>query len=620
MKRRLYIILLAFLFAFDTPIGRAVQNPSTTNPAGYTTVPQSYIRSSLVNTSNPVNLNGNQIVTGNVRRGMSFRGNVPYQSTSSFSSTLGSASLNSFMRDSAGSEDIGNYSSSVGSAGANYQSYQLPSSTVTTMSQVNPKTSIRANTTANNNTQYVSGSNTYQNLPNASNWNNSARPPVTWQLYNPGSATAQTQYESSATMTPRTNEQRTPNQNIQYQSNNMLSSQQYNQQQSANVNTSGNLWNNSQYTDNQSAIPQQNQSLTGLQNTTNQTSQPPQTSVMNQATSTGEQNLMTSYRPGNLEQSLPVTNYTRSQYETDPAITNIQKYQAQSGGNPNANQNVETSEAIERIQKQLDDLIKSIDYRLENPTDYTSQYTTTVQDISTPSQTDTSYRPGQATRDFSGQSGSNLQNPAALPGVSEPQIPRSNYASILDRPTQGPAQTPQSEISDRAKSIMGEYDSYESFSQSKYQQLYRAAEGHLNIGRFHQAADAFTLAAIYKPDDPACYGGRGHALFAAGEYVSSALCIIRAIEIDPQYIANKIDFVELLGDTELLNNRIAELQKWLHKSNAPGLGFLLCYVYYQTGNLDKANQLIDVVCREMPQSRAATTLKTAIDFKLKVRQ
>ena len=137
-KKRLFIIVMV-LFAFGGPIALAVQNPSTRNPAGLTTTPQSYLRSNLVNTSSTIDNSGNQIVTGNVRRGAHFRGNVPYNSPSSFSSTLGSSTLSSFMRDSAGTEDFGSHrGTTAGStSGTSYQPYHLPSATVTTMSPNN---------------------------------------------------------------------------------------------------------------------------------------------------------------------------------------------------------------------------------------------------------------------------------------------------------------------------------------------------------------------------------------------------------------------------------------------------------------------------------------------------
>ena len=75
-----------------------------------------------------------------------------------------------------------------------------------------------------------------------------------------------------------------------------------------------------------------------------------------------------------------------------------------------------------------------------------------------------------------------------------------------------------------------------------------------------------------------------------------------------------------MGDAEDLNNKIAELNKWLQKSNAPGLGFLLGYVYYREGRFNEAKKVMDVVSREMPQSRAAVALKMAVDFKLNTQQ
>ena len=104
-----WLIIIVLFCVLITPICYPVQNPSMNNPASVTTIPQSYYGGSLVDTSNPIDTTGNQIITGNVRQGMSFRGNVPYSSPSSFHASLGSSSLSSFMRDSTGTEDIGRY-------------------------------------------------------------------------------------------------------------------------------------------------------------------------------------------------------------------------------------------------------------------------------------------------------------------------------------------------------------------------------------------------------------------------------------------------------------------------------------------------------------------------------
>jgi len=624
-KQRLFIIVFA-LFAFGGPGVFAVQNPSIRNPAGVTTTPQSYLGNSLVDTSNPIDTGGNQIVTGNVRRGMHFRGNVPYSSPSSFSSTLGSSSLNSFMRDSAGAEDFGSHrgSPAVSSAsGTNYQPYHLPSATVTTMSPNRPGITTQANTSINNGSQYVSGSQTQQNQPAVSTWGTPSQTPTLWQLYNPGLAGAQSQYNTLSesrpiTPSPRLDGQQQQGRFGQYpqNENETATSLQALQQRQTTSNATQNSRDYSLFTENRVTMPQTELPQRNLQQspeTINQwqqaptvpqygTSEPAPMVTTNQPvptvtqrlmpttsefTAKGEQNTSSPYRRGNLEQSLPVNNNTAYQPYTVSQPTGTQQYQGQGNRIPNATQDLKTSEAIAQIQKQLDDLIRSIDSRLQNPTDYTSQYTTTVQDISVP----------------------------RLPSEMAKPTSQNNPSPLTDL-----NQMSQEQIHARARRIMGPHTDYETFSQAKYTQLYRAAEGHLNIGRFHQAADAYTLAAIYNPDDPLCYAGRGHALFAAGEYISSALFLIRAIEIDPEYVNTQIDLVELLGDAQDLNKKIAELNKWLQKSNAPGLGFLLGYVYYREGRFNEAKKVMDVVSREMPQSRAAVALKMAVDFKLNTQQ
>ena len=98
MKSWLFIIVLLFL-ALGPPVGWSIENPAIRNPIGSATVPPSSIDSGLVNTPDPVDTTGNLVITGNVRRGRHFRGTVPYRSTTSFGSSVDSASLRSFFRD-----------------------------------------------------------------------------------------------------------------------------------------------------------------------------------------------------------------------------------------------------------------------------------------------------------------------------------------------------------------------------------------------------------------------------------------------------------------------------------------------------------------------------------------
>jgi tetratricopeptide (TPR) repeat protein len=118
---------------------------------------------------------------------------------------------------------------------------------------------------------------------------------------------------------------------------------------------------------------------------------------------------------------------------------------------------------------------------------------------------------------------------------------------------------------------------------------------------------------IYGPDNPQALVRRSHALFAAGEYMSSALFLSRALAIRPDYAKSKIDLATLLGDRSRLAGRIAELEQWSAKSGSPQLGLLLGYVYFQTGRLGEASKAIEAAHTKMPQSPAVAAIKAAID-------
>ncbi len=169
------------------------------------------------------------------------------------------------------------------------------------------------------------------------------------------------------------------------------------------------------------------------------------------------------------------------------------------------------------------------------------------------------------------------------------------------------------ELAVRAKSILGRHETFASYSEDKFNEHIRAAERYLKEGKYYRAADAYTLASIYKPDDPLAYAGKSHALFAAGEYMSSALFLSRALEIFPEYARFKVDIEAMVGDRDVLESRIADVGQWLASFNVPELHFLLAYVYHQMGRADRARQEISAAYEKMPDSPAVVTLKEAIE-------
>ncbi|MHC4565842.1 MAG: hypothetical protein ACYTE3_08780, partial [Planctomycetota bacterium] len=120
MRSWLLMLVMVLLPALGWSAGFAPRNPAVRNPVGVGTAPVSSYRNGLVTTPVPIDATADLSVTGNLRHGKQFRGNVPYRSTSdvgldpgssSLNSHRGAPSLSSFLRDTAGPEDFGRRSS-----------------------------------------------------------------------------------------------------------------------------------------------------------------------------------------------------------------------------------------------------------------------------------------------------------------------------------------------------------------------------------------------------------------------------------------------------------------------------------------------------------------------------
>ncbi|MDD5134824.1 MAG: hypothetical protein PHP01_05385 [Phycisphaerae bacterium] len=196
-------------------------------------------------------------------------------------------------------------------------------------------------------------------------------------------------------------------------------------------------------------------------------------------------------------------------------------------------------------------------------------------------------------------------------------------------PNQSPARKPQdeprkptdlrspySQIDEKtAEAVVGIHKSFATKSKDKFNYYMRSAEEFLRQGKYYRAADAYTLADIYKPNDPLAFAGRAHALFASGEYMSSAYFLSRAISIFPQYVKFKIDLNAMIPDRDRLESRIADIKLWIERTNSAELSFLLAYIYYQLDKIDLAAEAIKVASEKIPDSVSITALKQAIEKK-----
>jgi tetratricopeptide (TPR) repeat protein len=171
----------------------------------------------------------------------------------------------------------------------------------------------------------------------------------------------------------------------------------------------------------------------------------------------------------------------------------------------------------------------------------------------------------------------------------------------------------ETDVSIMARAILGGHKNYRSFAEAKYEQHVQQGWRDLEGGRYYRAAEAFRLAASYRPKDPEPLAGRGLALFAAGEYVSSALFISRAIEMSGRFASRKIDLEAIWPDKDKLEDRIIDARKWQTTTGSTELLFLLCYIYYQRDMLEEAASAAERLCEAVRDWPAAAALKEAID-------
>ncbi len=140
----------------------------------------------------------------------------------------------------------------------------------------------------------------------------------------------------------------------------------------------------------------------------------------------------------------------------------------------------------------------------------------------------------------------------------------------------------------------------------------RSAQLSMQQGQYARAVEAFSLAAACNPKDVGPVLGRSHALFAAGEYLNSAVYLAKAIESDPRYVLQKADLLESVGGPDVFVQRITALEKRAKAGNAPMLQLLLAYLYHQMSQSQQATAAIQAARRGLPSSPSVDLLSKAI--------
>ena len=673
-------VILSTVLCWST--SGSIENPGIGNPVGPSTVPPSTFRSSLVNNPSPIDTSGNLLITGNVRRGMHFRGDVPYRSTTSFGSTLGSSTLSSFLRDTAGSEDLKTNSNKYGT-----QPYYSPTETVTKMtpdrSEIFMPASTRISTRAQQNTRSAGtglfGSESMQQKQTlfgqgAAAADSGLQGPAT--QYGPLAQSRlmlESKFPTSMSQSPRNTEQLTPAQIGIRQQSQTSAAELYKEQvqdlrdtaQSTgwpgtdSTNVPGPELRESRWEKNESLkYPSQDTNIENLRPKfemqtppQNRDGEGKQTALTHQGISALEQFTLSKdsrsqknlFMQKDTNRSATSREFQTGQGQTSAGtLGTLERAGSDSSGLTGAGQDRQQDDVLERMRQQLEDLTKSLDATIQRRDAYKDvstepvakreqtplgyqQYVPDSRQVVGRERIDSSgtlnyYKPQGTGLGFNGED----LAPAAGGGLNRTDVGRqagleftgiSNYENSQKKssPLDELNKLSQADISAEANRIMGRYKSFDSLSESKFNQHMRDAEEHLKAGSYYRAASCFSLASVYQADNPLALAGRGHALFAAGEYVSSALFLSRALAISPEYLQMRVDLVAMLGDGNKLAGRIADIEQWLARSGSSQLQFLLGYVYYRTGQLLRAKQAIDAAYEKTPESTAVQVMKITID-------
>lgn len=163
-----------------------------------------------------------------------------------------------------------------------------------------------------------------------------------------------------------------------------------------------------------------------------------------------------------------------------------------------------------------------------------------------------------------------------------------------------------------AKKLLGDHKDFESLAREKFARYQELAGNFMKQGKYYEAINSWDLAEIWISNHPDSSMGRGHALFAAGEYMSSVHYIEKALSFSEWYAAQKTDLLELMDHTVFSENMV-ELEDIYKRSKSYRLGFLLAYLDYQAQRIDKSAKYLTAIEDKMIQNQAYQNLKKAVD-------
>jgi tetratricopeptide (TPR) repeat protein len=575
MKDKLSIIaVMVFFAAVSGGTGWAIEYSTVRSPVGFGAFRPSDPRSGLVRSPNPIDPSGNLVITGNVRGGRDFRGIVPYQASTDFRAVTGSSSLDSFLRDSAGFESLGRYT------GAN-RPFFSPSRTVTTTRPgqarvIGPPTMVIGRPAAN--------SEAIKNLPYLS-----SRQSMLYDgRYISGSGFRDLDFAS------------------------------FQMQKSV------------------LRIPTIVHEM-GVRRPMSMTLSEMERAILAEV---GIPILQDKDRMETRREAVAPRETWREQFriELEGVERTDAEFKESLVGEEGESLRLRTDkkrgpqlDVYEDMEQQIDELQKS--YEELMAAEVAKRALGATKGVWEREEA------GDGEKESSEESFSSVGSVSVKSGEVEPGHSKvegvmsdsgrlawpPSERLVTDRVRASGAERALGgiESSARAKAILGPHKSVASFWDEKFNQHIVAGERYLKEGKYYRSADAYTLALIYKPEEPLAYLGKSHALFTAGEYMSSALFLSRGVTAAGEGSEKKdYEIQQLLAlgsklltsiDKDKIENRVVDLEGWQQRSGSAELQFLLGYIYYQMGRLDAAREAIDGAYEKMPEEPAAILLKKTVD-------
>jgi hypothetical protein len=127
-----------------------------------------------------------------------------------------------------------------------------------------------------------------------------------------------------------------------------------------------------------------------------------------------------------------------------------------------------------------------------------------------------------------------------------------------------------------------------------------SGEDALRNGEYYRAADLFELAETVDPRNPLPWLHRGHALLAAGQYMSASGSLQQGIARFPQIAAFRLDLPSFGGQQAVFDSRRADLERRLAVAESFELRFLLGYLELYSGLPEEGLRDLDVAAKAAP--------------------